>query len=436
MMSPVKRFLTLVLLVSGCGDVTTSNSDAPKLASISPDRGGLPGGTTVTLTGSGFVDAGENHVVVGQRMATDVVAASDTELTFTLPPGDDQAVAEDVMLFNENGVAVLPRAITYNPVPLIRTLSRSISSSSGGAVITIQGRGFMELNAGVPSVQFADAAAAAVEVVSDTELSATVPGRPAGTAPFEPLDVSVGNANGTAVLPGSFRYTGPGLLATSARRGPTRLLYIDPTTYEAREVGSTNGALSGLAVSGDDAVLGYSSQNGGPRSLVVLDPESGAPTVVAAVNDFVSDMAQVGNRMVVMTRLSGAPPPNDRLASINTSTGVLTMISPAGIGVNGKGALTARNATSVFLVTTMDAPIRIINTTSGAVTLGATLNGSAQDQAHGAALVDGDLWVIAHLQGASSTKLLRVTIDTGAVEQLAVVPMVLSAMSATPASFE
>jgi hypothetical protein len=51
-------------------------------------------------------------------------------------------------------------------------------------------------------------------------------------------------------------------------------------------------------------------------------------------------------------------------------------------------------------------------------------------------VVGSDLWVLAHSGGSASTRLLRVTIDTGEVELLATYPKVLASLSATPASFE
>lgn len=75
------------------GNVTAmglfSYSTEPAVTSVTPADVVFDAGTTVTLTGSGFKDngAGYNHVTVDGIPAVDVVAVSDTQLTFTAPVG-------------------------------------------------------------------------------------------------------------------------------------------------------------------------------------------------------------------------------------------------------------------------------------------------------------------------------------------------------------
>lgn len=61
----------------------------PEVTSVDPPAGDWQGGDEVTITGSGFQDfsAGTNSVTFDGRLATEVVAISDTELTAIVPQG-------------------------------------------------------------------------------------------------------------------------------------------------------------------------------------------------------------------------------------------------------------------------------------------------------------------------------------------------------------
>jgi hypothetical protein len=66
--------------------VTAAGDAAPTVTAVSPDNGPTAGGTTVTVTGSGFVE-GSTSVAFGTTPATAVTVTSDTTLTATSPPG-------------------------------------------------------------------------------------------------------------------------------------------------------------------------------------------------------------------------------------------------------------------------------------------------------------------------------------------------------------
>ncbi len=84
----------------------------PRIVSISPSTGRATGGTTVTLTGRGFVDddAGVPVVTVAGAELTNVQIVDDQTLTGTLsaaPAGVKAFVPVDVVLQNENGASTL-----------------------------------------------------------------------------------------------------------------------------------------------------------------------------------------------------------------------------------------------------------------------------------------------------------------------------------------
>jgi hypothetical protein len=110
----------LVLLDASRSTIATGifrYSTAPTITSVDPpDVLSSSTTTTMTVTGSGFVDegAGTVSVVVNGVLATDAVVANDGLLTFTVPPGD--ALAEpDVQVIDTRGAAMLPRAFRYIP---------------------------------------------------------------------------------------------------------------------------------------------------------------------------------------------------------------------------------------------------------------------------------------------------------------------------------
>lgn len=92
-------------------------SAPPTITAVSP-RGVFHASadTTVTVTGTGFLDedAGDVAVAIDGQLAADVTVLSDTTLTFTAPSG--RALVEpDLELVDRRGRAVASRAFRYTP---------------------------------------------------------------------------------------------------------------------------------------------------------------------------------------------------------------------------------------------------------------------------------------------------------------------------------
>jgi hypothetical protein len=83
------------------------------LETVEPASGSGFGGTTLTLTGSGFTanEAGENIVTVGGADCTDVNTADDTRVTCTSPASSGRYA--DVVITNDNGSAALTDGYEY-----------------------------------------------------------------------------------------------------------------------------------------------------------------------------------------------------------------------------------------------------------------------------------------------------------------------------------
>ncbi|MFI9392415.1 IPT/TIG domain-containing protein [Streptomyces bauhiniae] len=149
---------------------------------ISPNQGSTGGGTLVTITGTNL--SGTSAVTFGTRPATSITNVSPTQVTAVSPSGTGTV-----------GVTVTTAGGTSNPIPFFYVgapFKSSVSPVSGplagGNTVTLNGVGL----ATATSVAFG-ANTATPTVVSDTQLTVTVP---AGAA-AGPVGVSVTTAGGT-----------------------------------------------------------------------------------------------------------------------------------------------------------------------------------------------------------------------------------------------
>lgn len=202
----------------GTVDVTVSNVNGsdplagsfryhefPTITGVVPNGGSSLGGTSITMTGTGFQadDAGTNEVLIGGVPATDVVVVADGQITFTSPPGVP-ATLVGVAVSNENGGASLSDSFTIHPLPSLTNVDPPTGSSDGGTVLTLIGSGFFDFSPGVNTVLVGGAPATGVVVSSDTELQCSAPAGVEGAT----VDVEVSNANGSSTLAGAYTFTG------------------------------------------------------------------------------------------------------------------------------------------------------------------------------------------------------------------------------------
>ncbi|WP_406278364.1 IPT/TIG domain-containing protein [Nocardia sp. NBC_00881] len=154
----------------------------PTLTSVSPNSGPVAGGTTVTLTGTGFT--GASAVRFGATPATFTVI-SETQVSAVVPAGTDGSVAVTVTTAGGTSNGVL---YTYIPAPTLVELIPDLGPTFGGNTITLAGTRFT----GATAVRFGTTAATSFTVISDTRIRATVP---AGTGI---VAVTVTTAGGTS----------------------------------------------------------------------------------------------------------------------------------------------------------------------------------------------------------------------------------------------
>jgi hypothetical protein len=155
---------------------------APSINSVSPATGATSGGTTFTISGSGFV-AGAT-VTVGGHAAGEVNVASATTITALSPlgpaSGETPLLTQDVVVINPDGTHITKAGgFTYFvPALSVSTVSPSMGLPAGGNDVTISGVGMN--SAVVSGVTFGGVAATNVRVIDAVTLRVTAPAHAAG----------------------------------------------------------------------------------------------------------------------------------------------------------------------------------------------------------------------------------------------------------------
>ncbi len=164
----------------------------PTVTKISPIDGPLGGGTTVTITGTGFSQV--SAVKFGTKAAKYVVASA-TRLTATALAGSGTA---DITVTTPGGTskAVTADRFSYLPRPAVTRISPSRGTSKGGTTVTITGTGFTA----VSTVWFGSKAAH-FKVASSTKITATAP---AGSGT---VNLKVATPGGISNIVAADRYT-------------------------------------------------------------------------------------------------------------------------------------------------------------------------------------------------------------------------------------
>ena len=194
-------------------DQFTFKSAPPAVTSVSPTSGPTSGGTTVTITGTGFT--GTTKVLFGVVAATSYTVVSDTKITAVSPA---QAAATHniyVTTLLGTSAAVPADDFTYVGKPALTAVSPTSGPTTGGTTVTITGTGFT----GTTKVLFGVVAATSYTVVSDTKITAV---SPAQAAAIHNIYVTTLLGTSAAVPADDFTYVGkPALTAVSPTSGPT-----------------------------------------------------------------------------------------------------------------------------------------------------------------------------------------------------------------------
>ncbi|MCD9087349.1 Ig-like domain-containing protein [Stenotrophomonas sp. SY1] len=192
--------------VSGQPIVVTINMTAaaavPTVTSVAPNSGPSAGGTSVTITGTGFT--GATAVRFGATNAGSVIVNSATSITATSPAGSGIV---DITVTTLNGTSVTSAADRFTyiaPGPIVTSVSPNAGPSSGGTSVTIGGANLSDAT----SVKFGTEIGT-ITANSATSITATSPPG-SGT-----VNVTVATAGGTGTLTGAFTYVVPVPTVTS-----------------------------------------------------------------------------------------------------------------------------------------------------------------------------------------------------------------------------
>jgi hypothetical protein len=201
---PVPVVITAAGGTATAAEPFTYESVPPGVSSLSPPGGPVGGGTTVTITGSGF-GAGDPNTTVsfGGAPGTMVDVVSQTQITVVSPPsplgGDGQGPVSVVV--TDTGGSSANLTFTYQVTPIITGISPTSGPETGGETVIIKGSGLC----GATSVPFGNSNATIVSNSADcTQLNVTSPPG-TGTVP-----VYVVTPGGTVRSPENFTYISPG----------------------------------------------------------------------------------------------------------------------------------------------------------------------------------------------------------------------------------
>ena len=296
-------------------------SPAPTVTGISPASGTTAGGTTVTITGTGFQSGAT--VKFGSASATNVVVGGSTSLTATTPANAASTV--NVVVTNtDTQSGTLAAAYTYtNSAPTVTGISPNSGTTAGGTSVTITGTGFLS----GASVTIGGAAATNIVVVGPTSITAKTPAHAAGAT-----DVVVTNTDTqSGTLSNSFTFNVPNPAPTVTGISPT-----SGTTAGGTAVSITGtGFLSGATVS----VGGTAATNVvvvGSTSITATTPAhaAGAVNVVVTNTD-----AQAGTLTNGYTYTNPAP----TVTGISPNSG--TTAGGTSVTITGTGFLSGASVT-------------------------------------------------------------------------------------------
>jgi uncharacterized protein YhjY with autotransporter beta-barrel domain len=208
----------------------------PAVSTISPATGPATGGTSLTITGSGF--QGASGVKFGQAAATSFTVNSDTKITAKAPAGSGVI---DVSVVNGGvaSAATTSSKFTYTggaTAPTVTSLSPTTGPAAGGTSVIITGTGFT----GATAVKFGTVAATTFTVTSATKITAKAP---AGSGV---VDVTTTNAGLTSAVSAGSKFT-----YTGGATAPT-ITSLSPTTGPA--AGGTSVIVTGTGFTGSTAV--------------------------------------------------------------------------------------------------------------------------------------------------------------------------------------
>lgn len=307
--TPAKTVGSYTVLVTNpdSSSGTTTFFYGVSVTAITPSSGSTSGGSSVTITGNGFLTGAT--VTIGGSSATSVTVNSATSITCTTPAHASGATNVVVTNTNTNS-GTLTSGYTYGANPVtVTSLSVTTGVDAGGTATTITGTGF----ASGATVTFGGDSATSVVVVNSTTITCVTPAHAAGA-----VSVVVTNTDtGSGTLSNAFTYSNSPLLDT-----------VSPS------VGKLAGGTA-VTLSGQFFVATPTVTFGGVSATSIVRVSAGVVTCVTPANS-------AGAVSIVLTNPDGG---TATLASSFTYTAVTaTSLSQASGGTNGGTVTTLTGA--------------------------------------------------------------------------------------------
>jgi hypothetical protein len=319
----------------------------PVVAAVAPGTGLPAGGTSVVLSGAGFVKV--TTVKFGSKAASKFTVNSSSKITAVAPAAAAGAV--DVRVTTSTGTSpVVPvdrytYAVPLGP-PMVTGLSPNAGPAAGGTSVTITGTNLV----GASKVTFGGTQASSFTVVSSTLISAVTPAHTAGNAAVQVITPVGSSAPGAA---STFAYTPavPGVahvsgeLAANSTWSPSNasVYVIDSTVTvsEGQTLTLTPGTIVKFSANVGMAVLGTLNATGSTAQPVVLtslrDDSAGGDTNGDGANSIPAPNDWTG-----VSASPGLP---------GQATGALSMdhvqTRYGGISASGLAAISATNSTFI-----------------------------------------------------------------------------------------
>jgi IPT/TIG domain len=184
---------------SGCLQRLAIGGKSPTVKKLAPKKGATSGGTSVTITGTGF--SGATAVSFGGTAAASFKVDSASSIT-AVSPGHSSGTV-DVTVTTPGGTSAIVSKDRFKyGAPSVTAVSPNAGPTAGGTAVTITGSGFA-LGSGT-SFNFGKAAASSVNCTSASSCTAVSPA--AGKAGTVDVLAVVGTSKGKKNRPGD-RFT-------------------------------------------------------------------------------------------------------------------------------------------------------------------------------------------------------------------------------------
>ena len=177
-------------------------STNPTVLELTPVRGDVSGGDTITATGRNFPTEGAVSVVFGSTVASDVVLDTETQLTITTPEHVFGLV--DVTInFGGGYIQVIEDGFQFWADLNLDDILPNVGVLAGGTEVTLYGTGFLE-GTNI-EVHFGENLAPTGSYQLDDAVAVVM--TPAGTEGY--VDVVISGEHGAETLTEGFRYGVP-----------------------------------------------------------------------------------------------------------------------------------------------------------------------------------------------------------------------------------